>query len=214
VLTNILNRIATLPRLTQALLVASTLVLIVVGLVLALRPTAGPVNPARPNFVFILTDDMRKDDLNYMPKTRSLLGAQGMQFEKAFVSSPLCCPSRATIMRGQYAHNTGVWSNSNGPDGGWQGYVNHGHEQDNIATRLHDAGYRTGLFGKYLNGYDSTTTMPPGWDDWFTIFSGEGVFNYYVNDNGTKKFLPVQNPVSTRVRQQWAWSPKAHPTHR
>jgi arylsulfatase A-like enzyme len=62
----------------------------------------------RPNFVFILSDDMRKDDLKYMPKTRSLLGAQGMQFEKAFVSLPVCCPSWATIMRGQYAHNTGV----------------------------------------------------------------------------------------------------------
>jgi hypothetical protein len=80
-------------------------------------PTAVQGNPANPNFVFTLADDMRKDDLKYMPKTRSLLGNQGMQFEKAFVSLPLCCPSRATIMRGQYAHNTGVWRNSSGPEG-------------------------------------------------------------------------------------------------
>jgi N-acetylglucosamine-6-sulfatase len=151
-------------------------------------PPAAQTTPIKPNFVFILTDDMRKDDLKYMPKTRALLGAQGMQFEKAFVSLPLCCPSRATIMRGQYAHNTGVFGNSNAPDGGWQGYQNHGHEQDNIATRLHNGGYRTGLFGKYLNGYD-LTAVPPGWDDWFAIPDGGGAFNYYVNDNGTKKYF-------------------------
>src|SRR5919107_1792606 len=57
------------------------------------------------------------------------------------------------IMRGQYAHNTGVWSNTPGPDGAWQGYKNHGNEQDNIATRFHSAGYRTGFFGKYESDY-------------------------------------------------------------
>src|SRR3712207_4090273 len=60
---------------------------------------------AKPNIVFILADDMRKDDLKYMPRTRSVLQEKGMSFENAFVSNPLCCPSRATIMRGQYAHN-------------------------------------------------------------------------------------------------------------
>src|SRR5215207_2263776 len=55
--------------------------------------------PAKPNIVFILTDDMRKDDLKYMPKTRNLLSERGKYFENAFVSNPICCPSRATIMR-------------------------------------------------------------------------------------------------------------------
>jgi len=142
--------------------------------------------PDKPSFVFILTDDMRKDDLRYLPKTRPLLGAQGMHFENAFVSNPLCCPSRATIMRGQYAHNTGVWTNKNGPDGAWQGYKNHGNEQDNMATRFRSAGYRTGLFGKYFNGYDGTT-VPPGWDDWFAPLPAGGVFDYDVNDNGATK---------------------------
>jgi N-acetylglucosamine-6-sulfatase len=151
-------------------------------------PTAAQTPPLKPNFVFILTDDMRKDDLKYMSKTRALLKTQGKQFQNAFVSYPVCCPSRATVMRGQYAHNTGVWHNNAGPDGGWQGYVNHGHEQDNIATRLHDAGYRTGLFGKYLNGYRGTT-KPKGWDDWFAMNFGSGYFKYDVNDNGTQKFF-------------------------
>src|SRR5215211_7669266 len=144
---------------------------------------------AKPNIVFILTDDMRKDDLKYMPKTRSLLQDKGMSFENAFVSNALCCPSRATIMRGQYAHNTNVWSNSSTDSssttsGGWQAYKANGNEADNVATRLDAAGYRTGLFGKYLNGYmDSTTDIPNGWDRWFATQGA--YFNYDANDQGT-----------------------------
>jgi N-acetylglucosamine-6-sulfatase len=146
-------------------------------------PTEAQPIPDRPNFVFILADDMRADDLRYMPKTRSLLGGQGMRFDNAYVSYGLCCPARATIMRGQYAHNHGVWTNLDEPNGGWQGYKNHGNEQDNLATRLHSSGYRTGLFGKYLNGY-AGTYVPPGWDDWFAA-SAFAYFDYDVNDNGT-----------------------------
>jgi N-acetylglucosamine-6-sulfatase len=175
-------------RRTILLLASAALAVLFMWAIIGNPPTAAQTSTVKPNFVFILTDDMRKDDLKYMPKTRSLLGAQGMQFANAFVSNSLCCPSRATILRGQYAHNTGVWTNADGPDGGWQGYINHGNEQDNIATRLHDAGYRTGLFGKYFNTYD-LTTVPPGWDDWFAISDGGGAFNYYVNDNGTRKFF-------------------------
>ena len=104
--------------------------------------------PAKPNFVFIIADDMRKDDLKYMPKTRSLLASQGMSFSNAFVSNSMCCPNRATIMRGQYPHNTGVWRAVSVPDGGWEGYQSNGHEQDNAATRLDAAGYRTAHIGK------------------------------------------------------------------
>jgi N-acetylglucosamine-6-sulfatase len=147
-------------------------------------PVAAQTAPVKPNFVFILTDDMRKDDLNYMPKTRSLLETQGMQFENAFVSNPLCCPSRATIMRGQYAHNTGVWFNTDSSLGGWQAYKSRGYEKNNVATRLHGAGYRTGLFGKYFNSYDGTT-VPPGWDQWFGFIKNGTYFDYDVNVNGT-----------------------------
>jgi N-acetylglucosamine-6-sulfatase len=139
----------------------------------------------RPNFVFILADDMRKNELKYMPKTRSLLKAKGMSFANASVSNALCCPSRATIMRGQYAHNTGVWTNAGGSAGGWEGYRTNGHERDNVATRLDAAGYRTALIGKYLNNdYKNTRYVPPGWDKWFATFTFE-YFNYDVNANGT-----------------------------
>jgi N-acetylglucosamine-6-sulfatase len=163
--------------------------------------TAGPMRKvkaqtvsARPNVVFILTDDMRKDDLAYMPKTRSLLQKGGMSFENAFVSHALCAPSRATIMRGQYPHRTGVWSNSATDSsstsiGGWEAYRTKGNEADNVATRLQGAGYRTGLFGKYMNRYAETTYVPQGWDRWFAAatLGDPKYFGYDVSDNGTTR---------------------------
>jgi hypothetical protein len=68
-------------------------------------PTADDQTASKPNFVFILADDMRYDDLAYMPKTRNLLGSQGMTFSKAYVAKPLCCPSRTSILTGMYTHN-------------------------------------------------------------------------------------------------------------
>ncbi|MDQ3704755.1 MAG: sulfatase-like hydrolase/transferase, partial [Chloroflexota bacterium] len=162
-------------------------------------PVETQTSPDKPNFVFILTDDTRADDLKYMPKTRSALQNQGMTFTRAFVTTGLCCPSRATIMRGQYTHNTGVWYNTGGPSGGWEGYKSRGHEQDNVATRLAGAGYRTGLFGKYLNGYDGTA-VPPGWDDWFAMPRQGKYFDYRVNDNGNMRhFGTDEGDYSTDV---------------
>jgi N-acetylglucosamine-6-sulfatase len=114
-----------------------------------------------------------------------------MTFRNAFVSNSLCCPSRATIMRGQYSHNNGIWSNDPTTDastsGGWQTYKSAGDEEDNVATRLDAAGYRTALIGKYLNGYRNTTDIPRGWDTWFaTVEPGAyQYFDYDINDNGT-----------------------------
>src|SRR5919112_954060 len=170
--------------LLAVLLASAALAVLFFSAITGSPPTAVQTTPVNPNFVFVLTDDMRKDDLKYMPKTRALLGTQGMQFENAFVSNPLCCPSRATIMRGQYAHNTGVWFNTDSTIGGWQAYKSRGYEQNNVATHLDRAGYRTGLFGKYFNSYDGTT-KPPGWDQWFAFIGNSRYFDYDVNVNGT-----------------------------
>ena len=142
---------------------------------------------SQPNIVFILVDDMRKGDLGYMPKTKTLLQDTGMTFENAFVSNPICCPSRATIMRGQYAHNTHVWRNTDSSTGGWEAYYTRGYEDDNVATTLKAAGYRTALIGKYLNHYQEETTKPPGWDEWFVTLDPTtyNYYNYNMNDNGT-----------------------------
>ena len=148
----------------------------------------------KPNVVFIIADDMRKDDLKYMPKTRAVLKDRGMSFENAFVSTPLCCPSRATIMRGQYAHNTGVWLNGGPDEGGWHAYRSNDNEQDNVATRLDAAGYRTALFGKYLNSYSNTTVIPSGWDRWFATFHPPWeYFDYDVNDDGTMRHFGTRD---------------------
>jgi N-acetylglucosamine-6-sulfatase len=162
------------------------------GISADLRKAVAQTVPARPNIVFILTDDMRKDDLRYMPKTRTLLKRGGITFENAFVSNALCAPSRATIMRGQYSHGNGVWSNSSTDSpttsiGGWQAYQTKGNEEDNVATRLRGAGYRTGLFGKYMNRYDNTTYRPLGWDRWFALSAAGDpeYFRYDINDDGT-----------------------------
>ena len=135
---------------------------------------------------------MRKDDLKYMPKTRSVLKDRGMSFRNAYVSNPLCCPSRATTFRGQYAHNTGVW-NIRGPRGGWLAYRNNGLERDNVATRL-DAQVTTALIGKYLNGYTGTTNNPPGWDRWFVHTDGAHYFNYKINDDGKVRRFGSRRP--------------------
>src|ERR687884_448017 len=155
----------------------------------SMRKAKALTGSVQPNIVFILADDMRKDDLKYMPNTTALLQSTGMTFRNAFVSNAICCPSRATIMRGQYSHNTGVWSNSptDSPSttiGGWQAYQNNRNEADNVATRLQSAGYRTGLFGKYLNGYN-TTEVPPGWDRWFAHVNAIDYYDYQINDDGT-----------------------------
>jgi arylsulfatase A-like enzyme len=135
---------------------ATALVVLLAWGVSGSMPEDAEALTAKPNIVFILADDMRKDDLKYMPKTRNLLKAKGMSFNNAFVSHALCCPARATIMRGQYAHNTGVWTSANSRIGGVQAYNNNGLHRDNVATRLDAAGYRTGLIGKYLNDYRNT----------------------------------------------------------
>jgi len=184
----------------RKIIVLLVLVALAVGLVFFGSYTGGTddmgkaqaqTDAAQPNIVFIVADDMRKDDMRYMPKTHSLLREQGMGFRNAFVSNAICCPSRATIMRGQYSHNTGVWSNSSTDSpsttiGGWQAYQENGNEADTVATRMQDAGYRTGLFGKYLNGYN-TTEVPPGWDTWFAHVNGIDYYDYQINDNGTIK---------------------------
>lgn len=154
-------------------------------------PVVAQTTPAKPNFVFILADDMRYDDLDYMPKTRNLIGSQGMTFSDAYVPLSTCCPSRVSILTGMYTHNHKVWFNDKGDQGGWEGFKAQGHERDNLATRLRGAGYRTGLFGKYMNGYDGSS-VPEGWYDWFGKHKGD-YYEWDVNDNRTQRHYGSAN---------------------
>ncbi|HEY8466492.1 MAG TPA: sulfatase [Solirubrobacterales bacterium] len=119
-------------------------------------------SPERPNIVLLMTDDQEYDSLSVMPRTRRLLGRAGVTFENAFVSYPLCCPSRATFLTGQLAHNHGVVDNR-APEGGYS-RLDH---SETLPVWLQRAGYLTAHFGKYLNDYMRDDGVPPGWHRWF-----------------------------------------------
>jgi N-acetylglucosamine-6-sulfatase len=149
----------------------------------------------RPNIIMILTDDLDAASILHMPNLKSLLIEQGTTFENAFVSNPLCCPSRATILRGQYAHNHDVLTNEP-PDGGFEKFRELGRESSTMATWLDAEGYRTIFVGKYMNGYEGTY-VPPGWDEWYGI-SG----NYLstdLNENGKVNHYDPEQDYLTDV---------------
>jgi arylsulfatase A-like enzyme len=141
-----------------------------------------------PNIVFILADDLDERLFEQQSAIQTLLTEKGARFENHFVSLPLCCPSRVTTLRGQYAHNTGVYVNA-APDGGFAKVNRDGLEGSTIATWLKTAGYRTALIGKYLNGYpgiDETNYVPPGWHWWISANGGHPYrgYDYSLNENG------------------------------
>jgi hypothetical protein len=113
---------------------------------------------ARPNIILLLLDDLRADDLAHMPAVQALLVEEGTSFTNFITSSPLCAPARASILRGQYPHNHGVFGGNE--VGSFDLFYTLGHERSTAATWLHDAGYRTALIGKYLNEY--TGRLPDG----------------------------------------------------
>jgi arylsulfatase A-like enzyme len=136
---------------------------------------------ARPNIVLILSDDQRWDTLWAMRTVEEAIAADGVTFTNSFVVNPLCCPSRASILTGKYSHSTGVYLND-GPDGGFTAFD----DAVTIATVLQQAGYTTGLFGKYLNGYGSKwgdyDYVPPGWDRWLAFVGGQSYYDYTLTD--------------------------------
>jgi N-acetylglucosamine-6-sulfatase len=133
-------------------------------------PAAQEPKQARPNVLVIEADDMRWDDLRWMPNVRRLLQRRGLTFENSFAPYPLCCPSRASFLTGMYAHNHHVYSHEE--PFGFASF----HDRRTIATVLQKAGYQTALVGKYLNGYgqqpvrrtgrSSLLYEPPGWTQW------------------------------------------------
>jgi arylsulfatase A-like enzyme len=178
-----------------------------VGLV-ALSGVAGPATAAadrserareaaeRPNIVVVMADDMRADDLRFMPHVRDLVAARGLTYENTFSPYPLCCPARASFLTGQYAHHHRVLGNA--APYGFGGFD----DSATVATSLQEAGYRTAFVGKYLNDYglvpsratgaESATFVPAGWSDWHGLLQvpypvGAGTYHYFhpvLNENG------------------------------
>jgi arylsulfatase A-like enzyme len=138
-----------------------------------------------PDIILINVDDMRQSDYLALPKTQRLLRDHGATYPNSFLTTPLCGPSRSSLLRGQYVHNHGVLRNG-GANGGWQAFHDTGDDESTLATWLSQAepGYRTALVGKYLNGFKTETgQVAPGWSDWFVPVP-VAYFNYTLNANG------------------------------
>jgi len=151
----------------------------------AASPEAGRAAAfAPPNVVVIMTDDQTVESLRVMGNVRRLLTERGTTFANSFATFSLCCPSRATFLTGQYAHNHGVMGNAP-PQGG---YAKLDHS-NTLPVWLQDAGYYTAHIGKYLNGYGSTnpTEIPSGWSEWHGSVdpSTYRFYGYTLNENGT-----------------------------
>ena len=156
----------------------------------------------RPNIVVVYTDDQHWSSVDFMPRLQEL-AARGVVFRQSFVTTPLCGPSRASFLTGLYTHNHGALINVDyiGRRGGV------GSDESTLATWLQSAGYRTGFFGKYVNGYNphcagGLCEVPPGWDDWQTILDGH-YFNYLISNNGVvESFGDQPSEYSTDVLAQ------------
>ena len=145
-------------------------------------PQAVTAGADAPNILIIVTDDQRPDTMHFMPQTQKLFGRRGVRFERAFATTPLCCPFRASLMTGQYAHNTGVRGNNDGRK------INH---EDTLQRYLYEGGYRTALLGKFVNTWPRED--PPPYFERFVLGTG-----YYrerpVNIDGKMKVITQYLP--------------------
>jgi N-acetylglucosamine-6-sulfatase len=154
----------------------------------------------RPNIVFILSDDLDDRVSPYwerataaglddpLRKTKMLVVDQGARFTNAFAPTPICCPARGTILTGKYGHNTGVLTNG-GDQGGWDTFYQNGNEARTLAVYLQNAGYRTMLAGKYMNGIEADPMhRPAGWSEWYAFVDPNQLsytgYGYQMNENG------------------------------
>jgi N-acetylglucosamine-6-sulfatase len=152
------------------------------ALVLPTGSTAAQADP-RPNIVVVMTDDQTVADLEAMPRVQQLLGAAGVTFDRSYVSYPVCCPSRATYLSGQYAHNhhvLGLYP----PTGGYGRFD----AREALPVWLERAGYHTVHMGKYMNGYGGQAPADPplGWSEWYGAvgYSTYRMWGYTLNENG------------------------------
>jgi len=135
----------------------------------------------RPNVIVVETDDQTVESMKVMSTVQSRIADKGVTFKNSFVNFSKCCPSRATFLTGQYAQNHHVLGNVP-PLGGFAKFERL-HAHNNLAVWLQDAGYRTALMGKYLNGYLRHPIVPPGWSEWDGGLGG-AVYDYDINHDG------------------------------
>jgi N-acetylglucosamine-6-sulfatase len=137
--------------------------------------------------VVVMSDDQTIESMRAMGNVNSRLAQFGTTFANSFANLPVCCPSRATLLTGQYAHNHGTLTNGP-PEGGFAKFqADHG--RNILPGWLQDDGYFTAHIGKYLNGYGAggtETFVPPGWTEWYAAAPRtQSVYDYTLNENGT-----------------------------
>ena len=141
---------------------------------------------ARPNVIVVETDDQNAESVRDMPNVQSQIVDKGVTFKNNFVNFSDCCPSRATFMTGQYAHNSRILGNSR-PKGGFRKFQKL-HGGNNLAVWLQKAGYKTALVGKYLNGFGArgAAHVPKGWNQWYSGMgpTTQSVYDYDLDQNG------------------------------
>ena len=165
-----------------------------------LEAAAAPAAQAdfRPNFIVVVTDDMRDSDWQALPQTRAWLRGSGTTFPNFIFATPLCAPSRASLFTGMYAHNHGVTQNEGSKGGGYAQFKQGDLEQRSIVAALRDSGYRTGLFGKFMNGVASEGKIPGGWDEW-VVSTDRDYYRGGLNDNGKATTLDKRSDYETDV---------------
>lgn len=170
--------------------------------------------PERPNIVVVITDDQTLEQMSgrSMPFTHRFFEENGTSFVNAIVTTPFCCPARASFLTGQYVHNNGAFTS----------YKDFRRRKDNLATWFDFAGYRTALLGKYLNQYEkfapSEATPAPGWDQWRMLLEPLSYYDYEVAVNGEKEHRGTRpRDYSTTYLNRHAvklverWAPKEPP---
>jgi N-acetylglucosamine-6-sulfatase len=179
----------TVPPLMASLLWSIILLLVAYlsGPVFA-QGAASTAAPARPNFLVILSDDQRHDTIDYMPRTKARIFGEGVSFPSAYATTPLCCPSRSSILTGMYAHKHGVRLNP------------HPLHKETFVQHLKESGYFTGQVGKYLNSWDGAAR--PEFDFWAAGPGGVAhYFNPRMNINGT---WSIQQGYLTHILRDYA----------